>query len=225
MKKQRGKSWWTCSSAPFFSRLLQPLGKLLRCDCAVVAVLFLLSGFLAPGVERTLGQLACVDTGETLFVLSAIFLEHLVALFALRPCVDGPDLPAGAALAVADTVAVLRAGLACHREVTQAVLAYPHLHLSFHTLPHMEVDEVVDVLGIEHLGKELVVDDLKAHGLGLELEGVQRVATLGVVVRHHLFRYGFLLAVHVQRLRDQPLDLLLQGVDVAAKMRNLLVGQ
>ena len=89
----------------------------------------------------------------------------------------------------------------------------------------MEIDEVVDVLGIEYLGKDLAVDDLKAHGLGLELEGVQRVAALGVVVGHHLLGYGFLLTVHVQRLRDQPLDLLLHGVDAAAKMGNLLVGQ
>ena len=89
----------------------------------------------------------------------------------------------------------------------------------------MEIDEVVDVLGIEYLGKDLAVDDLKAHGLGLELKGVQRVAALGVVVCHHLLGYGFLLPVHVQRLRDQPLDLLLHGVDAAAKMGNLLVGQ
>ena len=47
----------------------------------------------------------------------------------------------------------------------------------------MEINEVVDVPGIEHLGKNLVVDDLEAHGLGLELKGVQRVTSLGVVVR------------------------------------------
>lgn len=33
----------------------------------------------------------------------------------------------------------------------------------------MEVNEVVNVIGIEHLGKHLSVDDLKAHGLRLEL--------------------------------------------------------
>ena len=82
----------------------------------------------------------------------------------------------------------------------------------------MEIDEVVDVPGIEHLGKNLAVDDLKAHGLGLELKGVQRVAALGIVVGHHLLGYGFLFPVHVQRLRDQPLDLLLHGVDAAAEM-------
>ena len=148
MKKQRNKSWWTCPSAPFFSRLLQPAGEILRCDRAVVAILFFLSGFFAPGVERALGQPAGVDAGETLFVLPAIFLEHLVALLALRPCVDGPDLPAGAALAVADPAAVLRAGLARHSEVAQAVFAYPHPHLTLHALPYMVVDEVIDVLGI-----------------------------------------------------------------------------
>ena len=57
-------------------------------------------------------------------------------------------LPAGAALAVADPVAVLRAGLARHSEVAQAVLAYPHPHLTLHALPYMVVDEVIDVLGI-----------------------------------------------------------------------------
>ena len=89
----------------------------------------------------------------------------------------------------------------------------------------MEIDEVVDVPGVEHLGKDLAVDDLKVRGLGLELKGVQRVAVLGVVVGHHLLGYGSLLPVHVQRVCDQPLDLLLHGVDAAAKMGNLLVGQ
>ena len=164
------------------SRLLQPAGKLLRRDHAAVTVLLPPSGLLAPGVERAFGQPAGIDAGETLFVLPAVFLEHLVALLALRPCVDGPHLPAGAALAVADPAAVLHAGLARHGEVAQAVLAHPHFHLTLHALPHMEVDEVVDVPGIEHLGKDLVVDDLKAHGLGLEPKGVQRVAALGAVV-------------------------------------------
>ena len=213
------------NSGTSFSRLLQPAGELLRRDHAAVAVLLLPSGFLAPGVERALGQLACIDAGETLFVLPAVFLEHLVALLALRPCVDSPHLPAGAALAVADPAAVLRAGLARHGEVAQAVLAYPHPHLTLHALPHMEIDEVVNVPGIEHLGKNLVVDDLKAHGLGVEPKGVQRVAALGVVVGHHLLGYGFLLTVHVQRLCDQSLDLLLHGVDAAAEMGNLLVWQ
>ena len=63
------------NSGTSFSRLLQPAGELLRRDHAAVAVLFFLSGFLTPGVERTLGQLAGIDTGETLFVLPAIFLE------------------------------------------------------------------------------------------------------------------------------------------------------
>ena len=73
-----------------FSRFLQPAGEILRCDRAVVAILFPPSGLLAPGVERAFGQPAGVDAGETLFVLPAVFLEHLVALLALRPCVDTP---------------------------------------------------------------------------------------------------------------------------------------
>ena len=36
----------------------------------------------------------------------------------------------------------------------------------------------------------------------MELKGVQCIASLGIVVRHHLLGHRFLLTVHVQRLRD-----------------------
>ena len=63
---QRPKRKPISAQSRHFSLTLQPAGEILRCDRAVVAILFFLSGFLTPGVKYALGQLAGVDAGETL---------------------------------------------------------------------------------------------------------------------------------------------------------------
>lgn len=85
----------------------------------------------------------CYDSFSHWENSSAVFLEHLIIELALSPGIDGSDLMAGTSLTVTDKVAVLGAGLSGHSKVSQTVLAHPHLHLA-----HMEVNEVVNIIGL-----------------------------------------------------------------------------
>ena len=106
-------------------RILQPGGEFFQRDRSGFAGGLLLPGLFAPGVEGVRLDPAGLDPGEALLVLPAVDLKHPVAALALGPNVDGPDLLAGAALAVTDAVAVLRAAVAGDGELASAIFCAP----------------------------------------------------------------------------------------------------
>lgn len=106
-------------------RILQPGGEFFQRDRSGLAGGLLLPGLFAPGVEGVRLDPAGLDPGEALLVFPAVDLKHLVAALALRPNADGPDLLIGAALAVTDAVAVLRAAVAGDGELASAIFCAP----------------------------------------------------------------------------------------------------
>jgi hypothetical protein len=83
-----------------------------------------------------------------------------------------PNLLTGASSAVKGPVSVFRIGMSGQGKVFTAVFADTEALLTLHAFPHKKVDDIVNVLGIQHFGKGLFINHLKAHGLELELKCV-----------------------------------------------------
>lgn len=139
------------------SHQLKPGSEFILGNFACLAGGLHISGGFAPGIEFLGRELPGLHSGEPFFILSAVILEHIVAFFTEGPLRDGPNLFAGAALAVKEPVAVFGGRAAGHSKVPPTVPAYPHPHLSLDTLAEMEVDKVVNGIQGQNFREGVVV--------------------------------------------------------------------
>jgi len=75
-------------------------------------------------------------------------------------------------LLVNGTVAVFRIGTPGESKILPAVFADAHKLLLLHELPDKVINQGIDILGIQNLGKGLAVNNPEAHGLELKLKGI-----------------------------------------------------
>ena len=120
-------------------------------------------------------------------------------------------IPTGAPALVGHATAVLRRAMPHHRKVPAAVFAATHLNFLLHTGAELEVEDIVDVIWRQNLGKHFT-DQLKPNRL--RIESKCRLAAALIIVDHSL-RGRLVAVVRIQHIFKQLHDLSLhpsQGV-------------
>jgi len=113
----------TVSSVVLCFRFRQPLLEFLKCDDVTVALLFLFSGFLTPGIEVFIGNASGFDPGKTLLILLAVGFEYRIIGLLLRPLLECANLTADLLTLGDRPLAILCADSHHLREPAPAVLA------------------------------------------------------------------------------------------------------
>ena len=134
--------------------------------------------------------------------------DKILALYACG--MSQRDIAAGAAPAVKRTIAILCRSAACYSEVSPAVFAPPHFHLSLGTLAEMIVDHIVNGSGLQNFGKVLCIlrgDQFEVHQLRAKTEcGL----SASFIVCNQLLGNSLLIPViHIQNICKEIKDLLL----------------
>ena len=123
-------------------RLLQPPLELVLGDDALITLLFLFSGLLAPSVELTVADAPSLDPCEAALVLPAVDLEYRIVRLLQCPLLESSHQPAAGLTIEWCAVAVLCTDTACLCKVPSAVLAATHGDAALHASLQRKADHI-----------------------------------------------------------------------------------